>query len=72
MRTLRTLVALALVLAALAATATAGSRDASFKATALTPSDTVRSADKGARTERTARKTRHGLESVIVRPTMRS
>jgi subtilisin family serine protease len=67
MRILRTLLALAFVLAALAATATAGSRNAAFKATAVTPADTFRSAGKATRPDRTVRRTRGGLVSVIVK-----
>jgi subtilisin family serine protease len=67
MRILRTLAALAFVLAVITATATAGSREGVFKATALTPSDTVRSAGKAARTNKSALKTRSGLVSVIVK-----
>jgi len=67
MRILRTLVALAFVLAVLAATATAGSRSGGFKATTLTPSDTIRSAGKATRTAKAAFKTRTRLVSVIVK-----
>lgn len=67
MKTMRALGALAVLLAVVTATATAGSKSAAFKAATLKPASTVHATHKAPRTARPVRKTRSGLVSVIVK-----